>query len=264
MNNKTTAMKFFVMVVFFAASVFNASAKKDHIRYVQDDKADTVVMVIRDTVYVESSVGDTDDNGISRIMNQYQLEAFKAKIDLERESNKLEYDAKIRREKIHNDYHIARNGYNIISSYVSLFFVCVILPILVIFLYWHYTQNQQRRREILIDLLRTGVDIKPEVFSALGVSKLNWSIANMGRSDIGIDNYNFCIRRVALAVCFLVVGIAISCISNDEIPFGLSLVIAIIILMQAVVRYLSARNMAKTMRNDNVMSDNNGNADGNA
>lgn len=264
MNNKTTAMKFFVMVVFFAASVFNASAKKDHIRYVQADKADTVVTVIRDTVYVESSVGDTDNKGISRIMNQYQLEAFKAKIDLEKENMKLEYDARIRQEKIHNDYDIARNNYNIISSYVSLFFVCVILPILVIFLYWHYTQNQQRRREILIDLLRTGVDIKPEVFSALGINRFNWSIVKMGRSDIGIDSYNFCIRRVALAVCLLVAGFAIACISCDGTPFGLSIVIAAIILMQAVVRFLSARKMAKTMRNDNVMSDNNGNADGNA
>ena len=137
--------------------------------------ADSVVIYRTDTVYI-NNVTDEDGNvsELAQITNQWQLEAYKAK--LREESNAtVESESDRQRNSIENGVYERRQIFNLFSSYFTLFLMGVGLPCLVLFLYLHYSKKRQQRYEMLIDLIRSGVELKPEILDALS---LNWMNIN--------------------------------------------------------------------------------------
>lgn len=143
---------------------------------------------------------------------------------------------------------------------------------MVVFLYLNYSKRRQQRYEMLIDLMRSGVEIKPELLDVLSPSlmNLNWRVA-IPKTDKAMtaQHYAYCLKRVAWALACLLIGVAFSVMANKGIFFGFGVVVAVVLLMQAAIRYFSlsyiSKNMAAGTQSNNAENIvNNSTADNNA
>lgn len=211
--------------------------------------ADSVVIYRTDTVYI-NNVADEDGNvsELAQITNQYQLEAYKAKLMEESKQNSSEKDLQAHRSQIEDESYENRQYFNLFSSYFSLLMFGLGLPCLVVFIYLHYMKNRQHRYEMLTDMMRSGVEVKPEVLEALSLSrsKINWSAFSVkpGKA-MAADNYFYCVKRVAWALACLIIGLAFASISHTGEMFGFGVIVAALFFMQAAVRYFSQAYISK-------------------
>lgn len=257
-----------IAMAMLAMGIQTAAARKgDGAKIVDNPKAaDTVVVYKTDTVYINNVVDENGNVGeVAQITNQYQLEAYKAKLLEESNRNHGEKELDLRRRQMEDEVYENRQSFNLLSSYFSLFMFGLGVPCLVVFIYLHYSKNRQQRYEMLIDLLRTGVEVKPEVLDALSVKsvRLKWhTLVPNPKNAIAAESYTYCVKRLAWVVVTLVVGVAFSALTHNGGFFYLSLVLAVIFLMQAAVRYFSmiyiAKNSATSAGNgtDNISTNN--------
>lgn len=233
--------------------------------------ADSVVIYRTDTVYI-NNVADEDGNvsELAQITNQYQLEAYKAK--LREESNAtVESESDRQRNSIENGVYERRLIFNLFSSYFTLFLMGVGLPCLVLFLYLHYSKKRQQRYEMLIDLIRSGVELKPEILDALSLNwmNINWRMLapqkNIGmaveRKGMAAEHYVYCVKRIAWAVFCVAFGTVLAAISNSGVMFGLGVAVALVLLLQAAIRYFGLSYVMKNtdvrdMGNTNIVNNN--------
>lgn len=221
--------------------------------------ADSVVIYRTDTVYI-NNVADEDGNvsELAQITNQWQLEAYKAK--LREESNAtVESESDRQRKSIENGVYERRQIFNLFSSYFTLFLMGVGLPCLVLFLYLHYSKKRQQRYEMLIDLIRSGVELKPEILDALSLNwmKTNWRMLApqkntgmaMERKGMAAEHYVYCVKRIAWAVFCVAFGTVLAAISNNGVMFGLGVAVALVLLLQAAIRYFG---LSYVMKNTDV------------
>lgn len=221
--------------------------------------ADSVVIYRTDTVYI-NNVADEDGNvsELAQITNQWQLEAYKAK--LREESNAtVESESDRQRNSIENGVYERRQIFNLFSSYFTLFLMGVGLPCLVLFLYLHYSKKRQQRYEMLIDLIRSGVELKPEILDALSLNwmKTNWRMLApqkntgmaMERKGMAAEHYVYCVKRIAWAVFCVAFGTVLAAISNNGVMFGLGVAVALVLLLQAAIRYFG---LSYVMKNTDV------------
>lgn len=233
--------------------------------------ADSVVIYRTDTVYI-NNVTDEDGNvsELAQITNQWQLEAYKAK--LREESNAtVESESDRQRNSIENGVYERRQIFNLFSSYFTLFLMGVGLPCLVLFLYLHYSKKSQQRYEMLIDLIRSGVELKPEILDALSLNwmKINWRMLApqkntgmaMERKGMAAEHYVYCVKRIAWAVFCVAFGTVLAAISNSGVMFGLGVAVALVLLLQAAIRYFGLSYVMKNtdvrdMGNTNIVNNN--------
>lgn len=233
--------------------------------------ADSVVIYRTDTVYI-NNVTDEDGNvsELAQITNQWQLEAYKAK--LREESNAtVESESDRQRNSIENGVYERRQIFNLFSSYFTLFLMGVGLPCLVLFLYLHYSKKRQQRYEMLIDLIRSGVELKPEILDALSLNwmNINWRMLapqkNIGmaveRKGMAAEHYVYCVKRIAWAVFCVAFGTVLAAISNSGVMFGLGVAVALVLLLQAAIRYFGLSYVMKNtdvrdMGNTNIVNNN--------
>lgn len=233
--------------------------------------ADSVVIYRTDTVYI-NNVTDEDGNvsELAQITNQWQLEAYKAK--LREESNAtVESESDRQRNSIENGVYERRQIFNLFSSYFTLFLMGVGLPCLVLFLYLHYSKKRQQRYEMLIDLIRSGVELKPEILDALSLNwmNINWRMLapqkNTGmaveRKGMAAEHYVYCVKRIAWAVFCVAFGTVLAAISNSGVMFGLGVAVALVLLLQAAIRYFGLSYVMKNtdvkdMGNTNIVNNN--------
>ncbi len=221
--------------------------------------ADSVVIYRTDTVYI-NNVADEDGNvsELAQITNQWQLEAYKAK--LREESNAtVESESDRQRKSIENGVYEQRKIFQVFASYFTLVLMGVGLPCLVLFLYLHYSKKRQQRYEMLIDLIRSGVEMKPEILDALSLSmiKINWRMLapqkNTGmaveRKGMAAEHYVYCVKRIAWAVFCVAFGTVLAAISNNGVMFGLGVAVALVLLLQAAIRYFG---LSYVMKNTDV------------
>lgn len=221
--------------------------------------ADSVVIYRTDTVYI-NNVTDEDGNvsELAQITNQWQLEAYKAK--LREESNAtVESESDRQRNSIENGVYERRQIFNLFSSYFTLFLMGVGLPCLVLFLYLHYSKKRQQRYEMLIDLIRSGVELKPEILDALSLNwmNINWRMLApqkytgmaMERKGMAAEHYVYCVKRIAWAVFCVAFGTVLAAISNSGVMFGLGVAVALVLLLQAAIRYFG---LSYVMKNTDV------------
>lgn len=233
--------------------------------------ADSVVIYRTDTVYI-NNVTDEDGNvsELAQITNQWQLEAYKAK--LREESNAtVESESDRQRNSIENGVYERRQIFNLFSSYFTLFLMGVGLPCLVLFLYLHYSKKRQQRYEMLIDLIRSGVELKPEILDALSLNwmNINWRMfapqKNAGmaveRKGMAAEHYVYCLKRIAWAVFCVAFGTVLAAMSNEGVMFGLGVAVALVLLLQAAIRYFGLSYVMKNtdvkdMGNTNIVNNN--------
>ena len=233
--------------------------------------ADSVVIYRTDTVYI-NNVTDEDGNvsELAQITNQWQLEAYKAK--LREESNAtVESESDKQRKRIENGVYEQRKIFQVFASYFTLVLMGVGLPCLVLFLYLHYSKKRQQRYEMLIDLIRSGVEMKPEILDALSLSmiKINWRMLapqkNTGmaveRKGMAAEHYVYCLKRIAWAVFCVAFGTVLAAISNNGVMFGLGVAVALVLLLQAAIRYFGLSYVmkdtdVKDMGNTNIVNNN--------
>ena len=233
--------------------------------------ADSVVIYRTDTVYI-NNVADEDGNvsELAQITNQWQLEAYKAK--LREESNAtVESESDRQRKSIENGVYEQRQIFKLFGSYFTLVLMGVGLPCLVLFLYLHYSKKRQQRYEMLIDLIRSGVEMKPEILDALSLSmiKINWRMLapqkNTGmaveRKGMAAEHYVYCVKRIAWAVFCVAFGTVLAAISNNGVMFGLGVAVALVLLLQAAIRYFGLSYVmkdtdVKDMGNTNIVNNN--------
>lgn len=233
--------------------------------------ADSVVIYRTDTVYINNV---TDEDGkvseLAQITNQWQLEAYKAK--LREESNAtVESESDRQRNSIENGVYERRQIFSLFSSYFTLFLMGVGLPSLVLFLYLHYSKKRQQRYEMLIDLIRSGVELKPEILDALSLNwmNINWrmlaSQKNTGmaveRKGMAAEHYVYCLKRIAWAVFCVAFGTVLAAMSNEGVMFGLGVAVALVLLLQAAIRYFGLSYVMKNtdvkdMGNTNIVNNN--------
>lgn len=132
---------------------------------------------------------------------------------------------------------------DIAMKWACLLLFAVFLPILLARLYIGKSKEDQRRYDIIVDLVRSGVDIKPEMREYLTGS--SGAVRNTLRtgvfSGLAKADIDYCSKRILWAVCLLVIGFTISVISSEGIVFGIFACISVIFLAQAVVRYFSLK-----------------------
>lgn len=253
-----TTVRVVITAAVIAAGVQTATAKKGGGQtMVEDNKTtDTVVVYRTDTVYI-NNVTDNEGNvsEVAQITNQYQLEAYKAKLEDEKNRQIRDKEVDANRRHIEDNSYEDRQMFNLFSSYFSLLMFGLGLPCLVVFIYLHYMKNRQQRYEILADLMRSGVEVKPEMIEALSLSrgKINWSAFSVkpGKA-MAADNYLYCLKRVVWAVACLVISFVLAAISHSGACFGIGVIVAAVLLMQTAVRYLSQSYIAKNSENNNT------------
>lgn len=252
MNVMQTTAKV-MMAAMIAVSVQAVSARRSNSTptVVSPKATDTVVVYRTDTVYINNvSEGDGELNEAAQITNSYQFEAYKLKLSEEKQERIRKDEADSYRRKIDDDSHKNWDFYSLLSSYFFLLLFGVALPVLVVFLYLNYSKRRQQRYEMLIDLMRSGVDIKPELLDVLSPSliNLNWRVA-IPKTDKAMtaQHYTYCLKRVVWALACLLIGVAFSVIANKGIFFGFGVVVAVVLLMQAAIRYFSLSYISKNM-----------------
>lgn len=272
MNGMKTTVRV-ITAALIAVSMQAAAARKGGSARTADihKAADSVVIYRTDTVYI-NNVTDEDGNvsELAQITNQWQLEAYKAK--LREESNAtVESESDRQRNSIENGVYERRQIFNLFSSYFTLFLMGVGLPCLVLFLYLHYSKKRQQRYEMLIDLIRSGVELKPEILDALSLNwmNINWRMLapqkNIGmaveRKGMAAEHYVYCVKRIAWAVFCVAFGTVLAAISNSGVMFGLGVAVALVLLLQAAIRYFGLSYVMKNtdvrdMGNTNIVNNN--------
>lgn len=272
MNGMKTTVRVMTAAL-IAVSMQAAAARKGGSTRTADTHkpADSVVIYRTDTVYI-NNVADEDGNvsELAQITNQWQLEAYKAK--LREESNAtVESESDKQRKRIENGVYEQRKIFQVFASYFTLVLMGVGLPCLVLFLYLHYSKKRQQRYEMLIDLIRSGVEMKPEILDALSLSmiKINWRMLapqkNTGmaveRKGMAAEHYVYCVKRIAWAVFCVAFGTVLAAISNSGVMFGLGVAVALVLLLQAAIRYFGLSYVmkdtdVKDMGNTNIVNNN--------
>ena len=134
----------------------------------------------------------------------------------------------------------------IAMKWVCLLIFAIFLPLLLVRLYNNKSKEDQRRYDVIIDLIRSGVEIKPEMQDFLtggssGTGTRGKTIRNGAFSGLTQSDIDYCAKRILWAVCFLVIGITIASISNEGVVFAIFACISAIFAAQAVVRYFSLK-----------------------
>jgi len=272
MNVMKTTVRVMTAALIAVSMQAAAARKGGSARTVDAPKpADSVVIYRTDTVYI-NNVTDEDGNvsELAQITNQWQLEAYKAK--LREESNAtVESESDRQRNSIENGVYERRQIFNLFSSYFTLFLMGVGLPCLVLFLYLHYSKKRQQRYEMLIDLIRSGVELKPEILDALSLNwmNINWRMLApqkntgmaMERKGMAAEHYVYCVKRIAWAVFCVAFGTVLAAISNSGVIFGLGVAVALVLLLQAAIRYFGLSYVMKNtdvkdMGNTNIVNNN--------
>ncbi|MBO5155520.1 MAG: hypothetical protein J6C05_00050 [Prevotella sp.] len=272
MNVMKTTVRVMTAALIAVSMQAAAARKGGSARTVDAQKpADSVVIYRTDTVYI-NNVADEDGNvsELAQITNQWQLEAYKAK--LREESNAtVESESDRQRKSIENGVYEQRQIFKLFGSYFTLVLMGVGLPCLVLFLYLHYSKKRQQRYEMLIDLIRSGVEMKPEILDALSLSmiKINWRMLapqkNTGmaveRKGMAAEHYVYCLKRIAWAVFCVAFGTVLAAMSNEGVMFGLGVAVALVLLLQAAIRYFGLSYVMKStdvrdMGNTNIVNNN--------
>lgn len=272
MNVMKTTVRVMTAALIAVSMQAAAARKGGSARTVDAPKpADSVVIYRTDTVYI-NNVTDEDGNvsELAQITNQWQLEAYKAK--LREESNATaESESDRQRKSIENGVYEQRQIFKLFGSYFTLVLMGVGLPCLVLFLYLHYSKKRQQRYEMLIDLIRSGVEMKPEILDALSLSmiKINWRMLapqkNTGmaveRKGMAAEHYVYCLKRIAWAVFCVAFGTVLAAMSNEGVMFGLGVAVALVLLLQAAIRYFGLSYVMKStdvrdMGNTNIVNNN--------
>lgn len=179
-------------------------------------------------------------DSISTTLSDMQEEFVAKALLLEKIDNKLssQQDSK------GNNSKMVRLYSEVAMGWVCLLIFAVFLPLLLVRLYNSKSKEDQRRYDVIIDLIRSGVEIKPEMkdfLTGVPIGTGGKTIRNGAFSGLTQIDIDYCAKRILWAVCFLAIGITLASISNEEVFFAISACISAIFAAQAVVRYFSLK-----------------------
>lgn len=208
-----------------------------------------------ETEKVDSAQAATEAAGI---MTQTQLEAYQLRLQYEKEKSELEHRQYMDKTELHHKHEMEyeycysrRNQIRAIGElaiHIAGIVLIFLIPILLSIIYLRKEKEQVREKEALIDLVRSGTQITPEIVDLLGRKPSpNEPMATIGKKlKMPQDDMKYCIKRTAWACISLVVGFAFACMTNEGIFFGAGALIAIILVIQGGTRYAISRSQNRT------------------
>lgn len=189
---------------------------------------------------------------IAQIQNAEQLSAYRLKLqhelDLKQQENDLDwkqYEAREERDKKDENFRLFK-------KYFLLLVYNLLFPCAIIWLYVRHSNQNRRFKEQLLDLARSGVHVQPEIIDMLQKRSDLSNRVITGSSGKAMSTYelSYCMNRIGLAAGALGLGFAFSyTIIDGGIMFGVGTVIAVVLTLQAVVRYLLVKNSTKVKDN---------------
>ena len=83
----------------------------------------------------------------------------------------------------------------------------------------------------------------------------------MERKGMAAEHYVYCVKRIAWAVFCVAFGTVLAAISNSGVMFGLGVAVALVLLLQAAIRYFGLSYVMKNtdvkdMGNTNIVNNN--------
>jgi len=125
--------------------------------------------------------------------------------------------------------------------------VCVIcLPGVLIYLYINNEKRKERKYDTLIDLIRSGAEIKPELLPYITGNNFENNIITSGiGSGLNENDVNYCSKKLLWGVAIILLGLLLGILSNEEEVFLIIGFCGLIPILQAVVRYLNVSYIVK-------------------
>lgn len=134
----------------------------------------------------------------------------------------------------------------IVMGWVCLLIFAVFLPLLLVKLYKDYTDENKRRYDIVVDLLRSGVEISPEVRGFI-IGEKNPVKLSLGalRTDLDQNDLDYCIKRIVWGFALILFGFALAIMSNAEVTLFIFGFIGLFFIAQAAICYFRARGAGR-------------------
>lgn len=162
--------------------------------------------------------------------------------DLESEISALKDEQKAQERNARAKVSRMEDISEILLEWALLLIFAVALPCVLIYIYREINKEKQRRFDTIVDLVRSGIEIKPEILDYLTGTNEHKLIsgagftAGMSRSDI-----DYCSKRILWGVMILLTGFIISVLAHNGVPFQISLIFGLFFILQAVLRYFNIR-----------------------
>lgn len=200
---------------------------------------------------VDSLAVPTD---IAQFTNAYQVEAYKMKLQNEYELQKMQHEAKAKsqeqeyahEEKMEEKYEDRRQLSSIKDFLLALIYN-FLFPGVLVALYLQYLKRKHNVQDQLLDLARSGVHVQPEVLELLQ-PKLSMNFAGFKGKTLGSNDLSYCMNRMLWAIAFVLVGLIAAMSFNEGVFFGAGAAVGIVLLLQAVFRYVVATHTTPNVK----------------
>lgn len=225
------------------AALFGAYATPGFAEPTEDEKV-TVASV-------DSLAVPTD---IAQFTNAYQVEAYKMKLQNEYELQKMQHEAKAKlqeqeyahEEKMEEKYEDRRQLSSIKDFLLALIYN-FLFPGVLVALYLQYLKRKHNVQDQLLDLARSGVHVQPEVLELLQ-PKLSLNFTGFKGKTLGSNDLSYCMNRMLWAIAFVLVGLIAAMSFNEGVFFGAGAAVGIVLLLQAVFRYVVATHTTPNVK----------------
>lgn len=178
--------------------------------------------------------------------HKHHMDELETKHRHELETNKASDEAYAKR-------HVYASEIELIGE-IGKWLMIIIIPIIAIWVYLRNSKEKQREREALIDLVRSGTPITPEIVNLLGHKPENPNdVVTVGinkKVQISRNDFIYCITRISLACISLFIGFIIGANTTEAI-FILGIILAVIFIFQACIRYTTAIMTNKNAKDNN-------------
>jgi len=146
-----------------------------------------------------------------------------------------------------------------LKEWVLLIIFAIALPGVLVYLYIKNEKLKEKKYNTLVDLVRSGVDIKEELLPYLVGSRKDGTVISGGIAN-GMNEYDlsYCTKRLFWAAVIFLFAILMGILSNEEVVFVIFAFCACVPALQAVVRYFNVSYLRKhTSSNDKTSDKNN-------
>lgn len=127
-------------------------------------------------------------------------------------------------------------------EWACMIIFCIGLPLLLAAIYRQNVREKQRRYDIVVDLVRSGVEIKPEMMDFI-TGKDPKEAQGEVRTDKGMSpmNVQYFLRRLIWGLLIILVGFIFAVATNEEALFVIFGCVGLFLLGQAAICYYSSK-----------------------
>lgn len=167
--------------------------------------------------------------------------------DVRKSVEQVRKEVRTAEEKIQGPLSRIKQTNKIVLQWFFLLLFAVFLPLVLIWLFYKQNKEKQRRYDIIVDMVRSGVEIKPEMMPFLtGTDSMQPIISGKNRlSGMNKSDIDYCARRLIWSVASLLIGACFWTVYDWSGIFFTACCITIFFIAQAAIRYYSVRYFDK-------------------